>query len=925
MSERIGLARLARDKVRIDNATQGERVTLELLDWLGARSEVLGLTWRSQSGALEVQFRAVNGGGIAFVRALEDQLHALQTPPPAVFSVEIAHELPGRVRLGFTGADGDDLERRAHALESLPGITRVRVSPAAHSMVAIFDPAVVDTARIVSFVRGLDPASMAPAPAVPAGPDWVGAAFNTAVFAACATGALPVPALSAGVLLTAVAPAKRALRALRERRVSVDLLDVTAIGISLATGQPTTAAFITWLLGLGDLLLEHSADRARRAISALMDLDTPEAFRFDSAGGVDKVPAERLRVGDRVLIDAGRRVPADGIVVSGLAMVDEKALTGESEPRERTAGGRVLAATVVVEGQIVVTVERTGTDTTASRIVKILEGAGTKPMTLQRDAERIADRLVIPSFGVAGAAAALTSQIDRATSVLITDFGTGIRVAIPTSALAWMAVAAQQGVLVKGSQYLERLARADVIVFDKTGTLTSGSPEIVDVTPLGDVSVRDIVAWSAGAEHRQQHPIAEAIRRHAQRLGLDVPQPELGSETHRVGFGLGAQVAGHRVVLGNARWLQEHGVDPARGESVVIAHARAQASSLFVGIDGELAGVLSYADTPRAESAEIVRALKAGGRRRVVLLSGDTDGPVRAVATAVGIDEARGDLLPEDKAAYVREAQRQGRVVAMVGDGINDAPALAYADVGISLHGGTDVALETADVVLLRGGLEGLPLAFEIGDATMRAVRRTLGLVIVPNAVAIGLGAMAVITPAAAAVLNNGSTVLAAMVALAPLWTHRVVRPDVVRAQSVNDEVRTAVHRAAGAAAVIAAALSPVPLADEIALLPVFGGLAARVARARGLPVRSVPWRAVAVTTASGLAARATLNLAVAFIPGVAAVANAASAVALMEYFGHWVDGACEQPANAKGVGVKTMFDSLRASVRWPGGRDAVA
>jgi heavy metal translocating P-type ATPase len=358
-------------------------------------------------------------------------------------------------------------------------------------------------------------------------------------------------------------------------------------------------------------------------------------------------------------------------------------------------------------------------------------------------------------------------------SVLITDFGTGIRVAVPTAALTAMTVAAREGVLVKGGQYLERLTKVDAIVFDKTGTLTGGEPRIVDVCPVEGASVHRHLALAAAAEARQGHPIASAIRGWATAASLEVPCAELGSEVYAIGLGLAARVQGHHVLVGGKRLMMRHGVRIAQARAIVDRHREMGAASLYVAVDGRLGCMVAVADEPRPESRAVVEALRARGRRQVLLLSGDARGPVEAVGKAVGVDRAIGELLPEEKAEIVRQLQREGRVVAMVGDGINDAPALAVADVGISLEGGTDVALETADVVLLEGGLVRLPHAFEIADQAMANVRRGLGLVIAPNAVAILLGALGLITPGFAAAVNNGSTVLAALAGVAPLMTRR--------------------------------------------------------------------------------------------------------------------------------------------------------
>jgi Cu2+-exporting ATPase len=777
MSAMFDVRRLGDGRLRIRGEGHGLDGADDVLAWLEQRRDVVEVRVREESGTIDVRFQEIGAVPGSFVRALRDRLHVLAKPEPSDPRPHVVHAMPGRVRLRYPGGDDDAVSRLAAFAATLPGVSKALPSPASRAVLVTFDDGATSAERILDSVLAADPSTWPAAPkARPASPGWGAMAFNTAVLGASFATGLPAPAMGAAVAITAIPSVRRAWGALREKRLGVDLLDVAAIGISIGTGQPQTAAFITWLLGVGDVVLAKTHDRARNAISKLMHLDATDAFRVKENGEVEKVSIKRIAVGDRVVVEAGGRVPADGFVASGVAMVDEKALTGESVPREKRPGDKVLSATVVVEGQLVVEVERTGVDTTAMKIVQILEGAGAKPMTLQRETEKIADRLVLPTFGVAGAAAALTSQVSRATSVLITDFGTGIRVAVPTAALTAMTVAAREGVLVKGGQYLERLTKVDAIVFDKTGTLTGGEPRIVDVSALAGASPEEHIAYAAAAEARQGHPIAEAIRQWASRASLDVPSAELGSEVYAIGLGLQARVHGRSVLVGGKRLMMRHGVRMSHAREATERHKTMGAASLYVAIDGALGCVLGVADEPRPESRSVVSALKAGGRRQIVLLSGDAKGPVEAVGRAVGVDRALGELLPEEKAAFVKELQREGKVVAMVGDGINDAPALAVADVGISLEGGTDVALETADVVLLEGGLARLPHAFDVADQAMASVRRGLGLVIAPNAAAIGLGALGLLTPGAAAIVNNGSTVLAALAGIAPLLRPRRAR-----------------------------------------------------------------------------------------------------------------------------------------------------
>ena len=914
MNRAMSVFRVSAGRLRVRSvATEADAA--EVMAWLVSRREALEVAYRAELEAIEVTYTEEASG--SFLRALEERLYLHGAPlATGALHVHVAHQMEARVRLRVTGGDDDDVVRLAAWLAQRPGVSRASPSPVAGSVLVGFDPALTSAEALEAEANAADPETWPAAPAPGPRTRWAATLASGAVLGASMTGLVPPAAMAALVGLTAIPSVRRAAIALGQRRVSIDLLDVAAVGISLATAQPTTGAFITFLLSVGDRILDATQDGARSAISRLMKLDANEAWRIDAHGEPVRVDARSLAVGDRLLVEAGGRVAADGIIVTGAATVDEKALTGESAPRTKRAGDRILAASVVVDGQVQIEVERTGRDTTAAKIVQILEGAGAKPMTLQRDVERVTDRMVLPSFGVAAAAGYLAGDVSRAASVLITDFGTGVRIAVPTAALTAMTLAARSGVLVKGAQYLERLAKADLVIFDKTGTLTRGEPEVREVVTLSRRGPREIVLLAAGAEKHQTHPFAEAVRSHAVSLGIDPPAPELGSEVATLGMGLTARVLGHDVRIGNARWMTQLGVDLSAITEVLERHEREAATSLLVTVDGVLAGVLACADAARSESRAVVEALRAGGRRRVVLLSGDSKSVVAAIARDVGTDEAIGELLPEDKAAYVRAAQQRGHVVAMVGDGINDAPALALADVGISLEGGTDVALETADVVLLEGGLEKLPLAFALGDSAMASVKRGLALVMVPNAIGAGLGALGLINPALAALVNNGSTVVAALVAAAPLVLRRAPKRVAPAAASADETPVTAIiHRTSAIAAGIGAALSPIPLADEIVLMPVFALMAARIGRAHGLAAGELPWKPILLTAATGLAARGAINLTVSFVPGVAAVANAISAAALTEIVGRHAERACQAPGDATAMGAAEIARGLKARV----------
>lgn len=761
--------RVGVDRLRVDG-----NPSASLLAWIGGQAAVTEVAVNETRDSIEVVVREKRALA-ALARSVEDRLFAASRRPSPPFGVTLLHALPGRARLRVSGLADREVERLAEWLRNSPGVHRARPSPASGSIVVWFDPALTSAESIVRDARASDPRAWPSSTPEPSG--WGRALASTAVLAASVVlpGTIPAPLLGVSIACTGIPSALRAAAALRERRVGVDALDVVAIGILVGTERFASAALVTWLLSLGDLVLGRTHARARRAITERLDLETVEAYRL--RGEVpERVTPTSLRPGDRIIIETGARIAADGVVERGIALVDEKALTGESLPRTRTLGERVLSGSVVVDGQIIVRVERTGAETTASRIAAVLAGAGTKPMTLQRNAERVADRLVLPTFALAGAAGALAAQLDRMTSVLITDFGTGLRIAVPAAALTAMTLAAREGVLVKGGQFLERLAKVDTIVFDKTGTLTRGEPEVVSIDVVGRLSSAECLRLATAAEARQKHPIARAIRRCAERAGVRPCRAEVGSEVVSVGRGVSACVEGHDVIVGGKRTMLEHGVRAGEARAVMDRHRALGASSVLIAIDGQLAAVLAIADEPRAESANVIQVLRGGGRRQVLLLSGDSNGVVQAVGRALGIDRAEGELLPEDKVVVVRELQAAGRTVAMIGDGINDAPALAVADVGVSIEGGTDLAVEAADVVLLEGGLAKLPRAFAIADRGMANVKRSLGLVLAPNAIAIVLGAFGLLSPAAATIVNNGSTVAAALAAVAPLVRDRRAR-----------------------------------------------------------------------------------------------------------------------------------------------------
>ena len=796
MNEGLQVFERGRGRACVTGARKDSAEANALEDWLAERIDVARFEQRSATGTFYVEYD--DGAALSgrFIRSLRDKIHALNRTKPEPFNIKPVHSLRGRVRLEVTGISERQLATLAMLTTGLPGVKRTKHLPGSRTTLVDYDPEKASEGFILEKLLKSNPDEWTREWHEPTPIRWGGALAGTSTLIACFIGAAPFRwPLAAAVTLNTARPLGRSIAALRKGEISIDLLDVAATFAALATGRHITAAFVIWMVGIGDMLLDISARQARSALSMLMRRKEQEVLRVLPDGGIETVMVSDLLAGDHFIVHAGHGIVADGKVVSGLAEVDAAALTGESRLLPKKEGDPVFASTFVAEGQLVVEVERSGKNTEAAKIEKILNTVGSKPLTLQREALEAASKLVLPTFGVASLAAVLSSDVDRAVCVLITDFGTGFRIAVPTSAMTAMTLAAREGVLVKGAQYLERLSKTDIIIFDKTGTLTRGVPEVVKVVPARGEKKSTLITLSASAEARHDHPVAKALKAYAREQDIRLIEPDPGNEEYAVGLGLSARIHGRRVRVGRAAWMESQNLDIGISLQKHLARFKKDGnSSLCVAVDEEVIGLVAYSDRTRPESAAIVQRLRGDGRRKIVLLSGDSPEVVENVARTVGIDEAVGGLLPEQKAEYVRKLRAAGRVVAMVGDGINDAPALASADVGISFAGSNDVALETADVVLLDRGLVGLEKAFQIGDRAISSVRQNLGIIIVPNAIAIALGACGLIAPPMAAIINNGATCLAVLAGTIPLVKipARHLRPGIE--SSENEFTSTTAH-----------------------------------------------------------------------------------------------------------------------------------
>jgi Cu2+-exporting ATPase len=688
----------------------------------------------------------------------------------------IAHSIPGRVRLRVPAVRSDApvagaLER---ALDQQNGVEAVRVNRTCASVVVQYAPAQTDAEALRDAVRaeprdalvatyGADP---------PRRPSYDRSGLDFGLSSAAVATGFFFQSWTAPLVPLMLAPSiqamfGRAYDALTRRQtLNVDVLDSAATTLMLGQGQFFSAAFMVWLVDLGDYIRYRTMERSQQAIGEMLEVEEQQAWVVRD-GTKERVPIEALEAGDEVVVYTGERIPADGTVTRGEAAVDEQALTGESRPVEKTEGDTVYAATVVQEGKVYFTAERVGTDTEAAQIVRLIREAPRSDTRMQDAAEQRADRLVPVSLGGAGAILVATGDASRAASLLIIDYGTGIRVAAPTTVLASMTTAARQGILIKSGRALEALSELDAVVFDKTGTLTTGDQRVERVFGYG-LDAAEVLRLAAGAEQRLSHPIAKAVVQEATARGLEIPdRPE---SSYEVGKGVVATVEGRTLHVGNRKLLRDAGVDVPEAAAADVRTIEAEAASpLYVAVDGELVGLLSLTDPIREEAPAVLDALRARGIDRVVMLTGDREPVARRVADRLGIDTVVAEVFPDEKVEVVEELQAAGHTVGVVGDGVNDSPALSRADVGIAVNGGTDVAQEASDVVLLRGNLEMIPAALDRAREAVDLIDQNWQLIAVPNTGALALTALGIIGPVSATVISNGAAIVAGANALRPL------------------------------------------------------------------------------------------------------------------------------------------------------------
>ncbi|WP_413451593.1 cation-translocating P-type ATPase [Georgenia phoenicis] len=567
--------------------------------------------------------------------------------------------------------------------------------------------------------------------------------------------------MTAAAVVAGLPIAVKAVRALRHRTVAIDLLvSVAAIG-ALVIGEVWEAAAVTFLFSVGHALEARTMTRTRSALAELVAAAPDVAVVLRDSDQVE-VPSADVVPGETVLVKSGVKVPVDGVVIAGAAALDEASITGESVPVEKTEGDQVFAGTVAGSGFLQVRATGVGADTTLARIVHRVEEAQDAKARAQTFLERFSAWYTPAIIVLAVVTAVLTGDVVIALTLLVIGCPGALVISIPVAVVAGIGRGARDGVLVKGGEHLEASARIDTVALDKTGTLTEGRPQLTDVVVLAPGLGRDdVLTWAARAEAGSEHPLARPVlaAAHAERL----PVAGLPERTEPVpGMGVVATIGGHDVAVGNLPLLAAQGITDDRGAAAEVDRLAALGRTpMVVALDGQVIGVVAVADRVRSGARELVARLHASGVTRVVMLTGDNRRVAEAVAAEVGVDEVRAHLLPEDKLAVIRELQAEGRTVAMVGDGVNDAPALATAHVGIAMGAaGTGLAIETADVALMTDDLLRVPHAIALARRTVSVMRQNIALAVVTVAVLLAGVLAGGVTMAVGMLVHEGSVLV---------------------------------------------------------------------------------------------------------------------------------------------------------------------
>lgn len=570
---------------------------------------------------------------------------------------------------------------------------------------------------------------------------------------------LPMPIRTVITGVKSVKYIYQGIHTLLQRKIEVPVLDATAIGVSMFRGDISTAGSVMFLLGIGEILEEWTHKKSVDDLARSMSLNISRVWLCND-GQEMLVPTTEIQTGDLVRVHMGNMVPFDGTVAEGEAMVNQASLTGESEPVRKYIESTVYAGTVVEEGELTIRVKESNGSSKFDKIVTMIEESEKLKSGLESKAEHLADRLVPYTLLGTGITYLLTRNITKAISVLMVDFSCALKLAMPISVLSAIREASNYHVTVKGGRYLEAMAEADTIVFDKTGTLTKAQPTVKQVVAFNGMSENELLRIAACLEEHFPHSMAKAVVQAA--IDRHLVHEELHSKVeYIVAHGISSKINDKKVVIGSYHFVfEDEKCAVPDGMMEAFDKLPSECSHLFMAIDHELAAVICIEDPLREEAAAVVRKLKETGISKVVMMTGDSDRTAKAIATRVGVDEYYSEVLPEDKASFVEEEKKAGRKVIMIGDGINDSPALSAADIGIAISDGAEIAREIADITVGADSLNELVTLKLISDGLMKRIHKNYRFIVGFNTGLIVLGVAGILQPATSALLHNTSTLM---------------------------------------------------------------------------------------------------------------------------------------------------------------------
>ena len=674
----------------------------------------------------------------------------------------ILHDTAGRLRIHLcckrmTLRQADVLE---YYLLAVDGVRSVKVYDRTRDAVVVYD------AERERMIRALARFSFEKAEKLDLAPEHTSRTLNRefedklalTVMRRCASNLfLPAPVTSALAVIRSAKYIKEGLLALWHRKLSVAVLDATAVTVSMVRGDFATAGSVMFMLRLGEILEEWTHKKSVADLASAMSLRVENVWQqVDGTEVLTKVTA--VKPGDRIVIRTGGMIPLDGRVIEGEAMVNQSSLTGESMPVAKRPGSPVYAGTVAEEGECVVCVEKVSGSGRYDRVVRMIEESEKLKSTAEDKASRMADRLVPYTLGGTAVTYLLTRDVTKMLAVLMVDFSCALKLAIPVAVLSAMRESSGHHISVKGGRFLEAVAKADTIVFDKTGTLTYATPKVAQIVPFGGHREGDMLRLAACLEEHYPHSMANAVVEEAKRRGLT--HEEYHSQVqYVVAHGISSMVEDKKVIIGSAHFVfEDEGCCIPEGEQEKYDALPAAYSHLYLCIDGELAAVICIHDPLRREAKDAVKALHESGFTNVVMMTGDNRRTAESVAAEVGVDAVYAEVLPEDKAAFIRQEKEKGHTVIMVGDGVNDSPALSEADAGIAISTGAAIAREIADITVASEDLFELVTLRKLSEAMMARIHGSYRFIVAFNLSLITLGVAGVLPPAISALLHNTST-----------------------------------------------------------------------------------------------------------------------------------------------------------------------